>query len=96
MKKEKTIKNRNLLRMREQKTINYRSITPDQERGVEIFDLSKLEQYPLKVLEIIKNKENKKLLQFSVISEFDLFCNYYRYVLIGYANRTSIYCRQSS
>jgi len=68
---------------------NHRVVSPELEDKLEIFDLSKLSEFPFRLLEIEKTDGRDKL-NFRNISETQLFEAHSRYVIIGEANRRGI------
>lgn len=71
---------------------NFREL--DSFHNTNIFDLTKLKDYPLRLLYIEKNENNKKVLSYQEMTIIEFFPKegkkYMKYVLIGNSNRRNL------
>ncbi len=73
--------------------INHRALSNYHRKAIsniEIFDVTKLNEYPLKLLQIKESEDENKKLYFDEIKGYELFNKHSKYVVIGDVNRRNI------
>lgn len=73
--------------------INHRALSNYHRKAIsnmEIFDVTKLDEYPLRLLQIQKTEDEKKKLYFDELKGYELFNQHSKYVVIGDVNRRNI------